>query len=71
MSLKSVTVNGTEYLLLHAGQPRVNGGKCNQYEVRTRDEQGNYQQLADIYVPLGRGVEEHLQLRFDADDEAA
>jgi hypothetical protein len=47
MSLKSVTMNGTEYLLLHVAQPRINGGKCNQYEVRTRDERGDYHQLAD------------------------
>ena len=74
MAVKTVTIDGTEYLLLHVAQPTVNGRKCNQYEVRTELEgQDAYQQYGDIYVPVGRSVEDHMQEIFGEpeDDYAA
>ena len=67
-ALKSVVIDGTEYILRHVGQPSVNGGRCNQYEVRTILESGDYHQRRDIYVPLGRSADDHLRGIYSADE---
>ena len=69
MSNKVITINGTEYILTHVAQPTVNGTKCNHYEVRTElAGKAAYHQHADIYVPLGRNVAEHLEWALDRAD---
>lgn len=69
MSNKVITVRGKEYILTHVAQPRVNGGKCNQYEVRVEFEgEAAYYQFADIYVPMGRSVADHLAWWLDDAD---
>lgn len=66
MADKIIDIRGTEYLLTKAGQVRINGGRCNSYEVRKELEgQDAYHQLRDIHVPLGRSVQEHMEWLFD------
>lgn len=78
MAVKTIIIDGTDYLLSHVAQPTVNGRKCNQYEVRKELEgQDAYHQCGDIYVPVGRRVEDYMQEVFgepdfdDYDDYAA
>lgn len=69
MSNKVITVSGKEYILTHVAQPRVNGRKCNQYEVRVELEgEAAYRQFADIYVPIGRSLVDHLAWWSDESD---
>lgn len=70
MAVKTVIIDGTEYLLTHVGQPTVNGRKCNQYEVRKELKgQDAYYQCSDIYVPAYRSVEDHMQGIFGKPDD--
>lgn len=69
MAVKTVTIDGTEYLLTHVAQPTVNGRKRNQYEVRkVLEGQDAYHQFGDIYVPAGRRVEDYMQEIFGEPD---
>ena len=68
MADKIINIGGTEYLLTKVGQVRINGGRCDTYEVRKQlDGQNAYHQLRDIHVPLGRSMQEHMEWLFDED----
>jgi len=68
MNNKLIKIDGREFILTHVATPTVNGGRCNQYEVREEREDA-YHQFGDIYVPAGRSVQEHMEWWLDTDDK--
>ena len=65
MADKTITIDGTDYVLTKAGQVRINGGRHNTYEVRKSLGGDAWHQLRDIHVPLGRSAEAHLKWVLD------
>lgn len=68
MSNKVIKIGGREFILTHVATPTVNGGRCNQYEVR-EEREGAYHQSGVVYVPTGRSVKEHMQWWLDTEDQ--